>query len=61
MSCPKKLKDFLIDRKIAAGVRDRIPLVLWNGEIVWVAGVEVSEKFKVTSPAAGERYELWIE
>ena len=61
MPCPKKLKDFLIDRKIAAGVRDRIPLVLWNGEIVWVAGVEVSEKFKVTSPPAGERYELWIE
>jgi tRNA(Ile)-lysidine synthase len=61
MSGPKKLKDFLIDRKIAAGVRDRLPLVLWNGEIVWVAGVEVSEKFKVTSPPAGERYELWIE
>lgn len=61
MPGPKKLKDFLIDRKIAAGVRDRIPLVLWNGEIVWVAGVEVSEKFKVTSPPAGERYELWIE
>ena len=47
---PKKLKDFLIDRKIAADVRDRLPLLVWNGEIVWIAGVEVSERFKVTAP-----------
>lgn len=57
---PKKLKDFLIDRKIAAELRDRIPLLVWNGEIVWVAGVEVSERFKVTD-APGDRYEVWLE
>ncbi|HYI13563.1 MAG TPA: tRNA lysidine(34) synthetase TilS [Thermoanaerobaculia bacterium] len=61
MSGPKKLKDFLIDRKIAAEVRDRLPLLIWNGEIVWVAGVEVSERFKVTSPRGGELYEVWME
>ena len=61
MSSPKKLKDFLIDRKIAADVRDRIPLLLWNDEIVWVAGVEVSERFKVTSPPGGRLYEVWTE
>ena len=43
----KKLKDFLIDRKIPAEQRDRLPLLVWNGEIVWIAGVEVSERFKV--------------
>lgn len=43
----KKLKDFLIDRKVPAEQRDRLPLLLWNGEIVWVAGIEVSERFKV--------------
>jgi tRNA(Ile)-lysidine synthase len=48
MSRDKKLKDFLIDRKIPAESRDTIPLVIWNGEIVWIAGVEVSERFKVT-------------
>ena len=58
---PKKLKDFLIDRKIAADIRDHIPLLLWNDEIVWVAGVEVSERFKVTSPARGMLYEVWTE
>lgn len=56
----KKLKDLLIDRKIAARVRDRIPLLVWNGAIVWVAGVEVSEKFKVTDGDA-DRYEVRVE
>jgi tRNA(Ile)-lysidine synthase len=42
----KKLKDLLIDRKIAAELRDRIPLLVWNDEIVWVGGVGVSDRFK---------------
>ena len=58
MPGPKKLKDFLIDRKIDAGVRDRLPLLVWNGEIVWIAGVEVSERFKVRG-AGGVLCEVW--
>jgi len=43
--CRKKLKDFFIDRKIPRSCRDRIPLVLDNdGEILWVAGIEISQK-----------------
>ena len=57
---PKKLKDFLIDRKIPAEARDRLPLLIWNEEIVWIAGVEISERFKVTSPE-GVLYEVWME
>ena len=60
MSSAKKLKDFLIDRKIDAGVRDRLPLLVWNGEIVWIAGVEVSEKFKVTG-SDGVLFEVWTD
>jgi tRNA(Ile)-lysidine synthase len=60
MAHDKKLKDFLIDRKIAATSRDRIPLLLWNDTIVWVAGIEVSELFKVTGETA-DRYEVAIE
>ena len=56
----KKLKDFLIDRKIPAEIRDRIPLLLWNDEIVWVAGIEISDRFKVTA-AEGVIYEVWME
>ena len=60
MAHDKKLKDLLIDRKIAATSRDRIPLLIWNDTIVWVAGVEVSELFKVTGESA-QRYEVAIE
>ncbi|MCU1231396.1 MAG: PP-loop domain protein [Acidobacteria bacterium] len=56
----KKLKDFLIDRKIAAETRDHIPLILWNDIVASVAGVEISEQFRITS-AAGQRYEVWVE
>lgn len=61
LSVPKKLKDFLIDRKIAADLRDRLPLLLWNDEIVWIGGVEVSERFKVSTVPAGRLYEVWME
>ena len=60
MAQHKKLKDFLIDRKIPAEARDRIPLLVWNGSIVCIAGVEISEAFKVTE-GKGERYEVSFE
>lgn len=60
MPADKKLKDFLIDRKIAAEERDRIPLLVWGDQIVWVGGVEVSERFKVTDPAV-ELFEVRLE
>src|SRR6202022_311382 len=59
MSREKKLKDFLIDRKIPSEFRDRIPLLLWGGKIVLLAGVEISEVFKVGD--GGELYEVAIE
>ena len=46
----KKIGEFLIDRKIPRDRRDRIPLLVWNGSIVWIAGVEISDDFKVTEP-----------
>ena len=60
MDRPKKLKDFFIDRKIDADVRDRLPLLVWNGEIVWIPGVEVSERFKVRG-AGGLLCEVWTD
>jgi len=60
MAHDKKLKDLLIDRKVAASSRDRIPLLLYEDTIAWVAGVEVSELFKVTGEAA-DLYEVAIE
>ena len=60
MKGSKKLKDFLIDRKIPAEQRDRLPLLVADGEIAWVAGVEVSECFRVTG-SHGILYEVWTE
>ena len=45
----KKLQDFLTDRKVARADRDRIPLVVdENDRILWVAGHEIDEAFRVT-------------
>jgi tRNA(Ile)-lysidine synthase len=56
----KRLNELLIDRKIPRERRDRIPLLLWKGEIVWIPGVEVSERFKVDEPWR-EAFEASIE
>lgn len=43
----KKLKSFLIDRKIPVRVRDFMPVLADGNEIYVIAGVEISEKVKV--------------
>ncbi len=44
----KKLKEIMRAKGIAAGDRDRHPVFLSGGEIVWVPGLPVAESFKVT-------------
>lgn len=43
----KKLKAFLIDLKVPAAARDRIPLVCDRDGIVWVAGIRPCERCRV--------------
>lgn len=43
----KKLKEFFIDEKIPREIRDSIPLLAIDNEIVWVVGYRMSDKFKV--------------
>jgi tRNA(Ile)-lysidine synthase len=51
---PRKLQDFLVDRKIERGARDTVPLVVdGRDRIVWVVGQSVAEDFRVTDPAQG--------
>lgn len=45
----KKLKDYLIDKKVPREVRDRLALVISEGNIVCIAGIEISEDYKITS------------
>lgn len=44
MSGSKKLKDLFIDRKTPLELRRRTPLLLENGAIIWVCGVQASSR-----------------
>ncbi|HEY5316933.1 MAG TPA: tRNA lysidine(34) synthetase TilS [Solirubrobacteraceae bacterium] len=45
----KSLQDLFTARRIARARRATVPVVEFGGEIVWVAGVATSERFKVTA------------
>jgi len=48
----KKLQDYFVDRKVARHDRDDVPLVVDDHDrIVWVAGFDIDESFRVTDPA----------
>jgi tRNA(Ile)-lysidine synthase len=48
MTGQKKLQDFFVDAKVPRHQRCRVPLVVSGGEIAWVVGFRVDERFKVT-------------
>jgi tRNA(Ile)-lysidine synthase len=57
MSQHKTLQDFLVDKRVPRQARDRLPLVVQGDTIVWVVGVRIDERFKVT-PATGRTIRL---
>jgi tRNA(Ile)-lysidine synthase len=48
----KSLQDLFTDRKVPRSLRRNLPVVESEGEIAWVAGVALSEVFKVTGETA---------
>ncbi len=44
----RKVKDFLIDRKVPKGERAGVPLLLSRGEAVWLCGFRIDDRFKVS-------------
>jgi len=44
----KKLQDFFTDEKIARSERDKVPLVTAGGKLVWVGGMRIDDRFKIT-------------
>lgn len=49
MKGKKKLKEFFIDRKVPGSVRWNVPVIVdRDDEIVWVVGLRISDKFKIT-------------
>ena len=45
----KKLSDFFIDEKISNMDKAKIWLLTSKNEIVWVAGLRIDDRYKVTS------------
>lgn len=48
MNHQKKLSDFLIDRKISLVDKETITVLESGGEIVWVVGLRLDDRYKVT-------------
>lgn len=49
MTGSQKLKKFFIDRKIPRHRRPLIPIVLNQGQIIWIAGLRMAEPVKITA------------
>lgn len=48
-SGPKRIKDVLERRNLAAAERQTVPLVAWQGQVVWLQGIEL-EPMSMASP-----------
>jgi tRNA(Ile)-lysidine synthase len=55
----KKVSDFFVDMKISRAEKRSIPIVESEGNIVWVAGCRIDDRYKIT-PASTEAYKLSI-
>ena len=50
MTGAKKLQDFLLDARVPARLRDRVPLVVTEeNAIVWVAGYRIDARYRITA------------
>ena len=52
MTGSKTLGDLFTDHKVPRSVRGRLPVVLAGGRVAWVAGVAVSEDFRLSDTTA---------
>ncbi len=44
----KKLKDYFIDEKVPKEIRDKVPLVVDDENILWVVGYRINDLYKIT-------------
>jgi len=43
----KKVSDFLTDLKLSKWEKDAVTVLISGGELVWVVGYRISEKYKI--------------
>ena len=48
----KSLQDLFVDAKVPAACRDRLPLLVVDGEVAWVPGYRIARAFAVRGPRA---------
>lgn len=48
MNQHKKVSDFLIDEKVPANLKNRVTVLESNGEIAWVVGYRIDNRYKLT-------------
>ena len=49
-----RLQDLFTDRRVPRSLRHELPVVAVGGEVAWVAGVAVSEEFRLARGRTGE-------
>jgi tRNA(Ile)-lysidine synthase len=49
MDKPKKIQDLLVDEKIPRQQRDKLPIITTSSRVIWVAGVRIDDRYKVTT------------
>ena len=54
----KTLQDLFTDRKVPRAERGRVPVVEAGGEVAWVAGVAVDERFRADPESGGDAVAL---
>ena len=57
----KKLKSYMIDKKIPARLRKFIPVLADGNEVFVIAGVEISDKVKITEESQMVKIEAIVE
>jgi tRNA(Ile)-lysidine synthase len=48
----KKVKRFFIDEKVPRFLRNRIPIFLSKGKIMWIGGMRIDDRFKLVGEKA---------
>ncbi|MEW6523758.1 MAG: tRNA lysidine(34) synthetase TilS [Bacillota bacterium] len=57
MTGTQKVKDYLIDKKIPVQLRQRVPVVVCDDGVVWLAGLRLDDRFRVV-PSTDQVLEL---
>ncbi|MEO7793400.1 MAG: tRNA lysidine(34) synthetase TilS [Thermoanaerobaculia bacterium] len=56
----RRLKELLIDQKVPRGERDSLPLLIVDGDLAWIPGVTIADRFRLQDEGSAWVVE-WID